>query len=174
MDAAQDSGQAVDPQAIPLVEQAIATYQKVLELKPDPQQYGNPVEDVARLALGNAYQLKGRILLAQRDADSALKAFDEAIQYLETSRPILEASASEHESYRRYLAQTYEYLGIVYQWQGNALDATQAYEQALAAYKKSIDSFKQCISQGDHSLDLGNAPAFLVDLKLLQANERLA
>jgi len=153
LDAALNSEQAIDPQAIPLVEQAIATYQKVLELKPDPQQYGNPVEEVARLALGNAYQLKGRILLAQREADSALKAFDEAIQYLETSRPIFEASAVEHESYRRYLAQTYEYLGTVYEWQGNALEAKQAYEQALAAYRKSIDSFNQCISQGDHSLD---------------------
>ncbi len=53
-----------------------------------------PVEDVARLALGNAYRLKGTILLAQGDVDSALKAFDDAIQYLETSRPIFEASVS--------------------------------------------------------------------------------
>ena len=154
VDAALVSGQAVDPQAIQLVGQAIETYQKVLELKPDPEQYGNPVEDVARLALGNAYRLKGTILLTQENANSALQAFDEAVQLLEASRPIFEASVSEHESYRRYLAQTYEYLGTVYQWQGNALEAKQDYDSALAAYQKSIDAFNQCISQGDNSFDL--------------------
>jgi tetratricopeptide (TPR) repeat protein len=154
VDEALASDQSVDPQAAQLVEQAIETYQKVLELKPDPEQYGNPVEDVARLALGNAYRLKGTILYKQGDVDSALKAFDEAIQLLETSRPIFEASIPEHESYRRYLAQAYEYLGSVYQWQGSAFGAKQDYEQALVVYQKSIEAFNQCISQGDHSLDL--------------------
>lgn len=154
VDAALASGQAVDPQAAQLVEQAIETYQKVLELKPDTQQYGNPVEDVARLAQGNAYRLKGVIALIDGDVDSALKAFDEAIQLLETSRPIFEASIFEHESYRRYLAQTYEYLGIAYRWQGQALETEQDYVQALTAYQKSIDAFNQCIFQGDNSLDL--------------------
>jgi len=154
VDAALASSQAVDPQAKQLVEQAIETYQKVLELKPDPEQYGNPVEDVARLALGNAYRLKGIVLLTGGDVDAALKTFDEAIQYLETSRPIFEASISEHESYRRYLAQTYEYLGNVYQWQGSAFEARLDYDQALAAYQKSIDSFNQCISQAENSPDL--------------------
>jgi tetratricopeptide (TPR) repeat protein len=154
VDAALTSDQAVDPQAEQLVEQAIETYQKVLELKPDAQQYGNPVEDVARLALGNAYRLKGTILYKQRDVDSALKVFDEAVQLLESVRPVFESSVSEHESYRRYLAQTYEYLGTVYQWQGNALEAKQDYASALAAYQKSIDAFNQCISEGDNTLDL--------------------
>ncbi|HET9914253.1 MAG TPA: hypothetical protein VFQ13_20335, partial [Anaerolineales bacterium] len=153
-DAARASGQPVDPQAIQLVGQAIAAYQKVLELKPDTQQYGNPVEDVARLALGNAHRLKGAILLAQGNVDSALKAFDESIQLLEASGPIFEASVPEHESYRRYLAQTYEYLGVVYQWQGRALETKQDYDGALKAYEKSIDAFGQCISQGGLSDDL--------------------
>ncbi len=42
VDAALTSGQPLDPQAIQLAEQAIEAYQKVLELKPDDQQYGNP------------------------------------------------------------------------------------------------------------------------------------
>ncbi len=154
VDAALTSGKAADSHAAQLVEQAIGTYQKVLELKPDTQQYGNPVEDVARLALGNAYRLKGTILLTQGDTDSALKAFDEAIQYLEVSRIVFEASVAEHKSYRRYLAQTYEYLGIVYQFQGNVLEVKQDFDAALAAYQKSIDIFNQCISQGDDSFDL--------------------
>ena len=130
------------------------TYQKVLELKPDTEQYGNPVEEVARLALGNAYRLNGIILLTQGDVDSALNAFKEAVQYLETSRPIFEAAVSEHESYRRYLAQTYEYLGTVYQLQGYAFETVQKYDQALTAYQKSIEAFNQCISQDEISLDL--------------------
>ena len=154
VDAALSSGQPLDPQAVQLADQAIQAYQKVLDLKPDDQQYGIPVDDVARLALGNAYRLKGTILLAQGNADSALKAFDDAIQYLETSRPIFEASILEHKSYRRYLAQTYEYMGTVYQWQGSALETKQDYPSALDAYQKSINAFDQCISQGDISPDL--------------------
>ena len=154
VDVARKLEQPPPPEATQWVEQAMESYQKVLELKPNTQQYGNPVEDVARLALGNAYRLKGTILLAQGDVDSALKTFDEAIQLLETSRPIFEASVSQHESYRRYLAQTYEYLGTVYQWQGQAYETKQDYDQALPAYGKSIDAFNQCISLGDLSDDL--------------------
>jgi tetratricopeptide (TPR) repeat protein len=154
VEAALASKKEPDPQAMQWVEQAIDSYQKVLELNPDSNEYGNPVEEVARLALGNAFRLKGTILLTQGDSDSALKAFDEAIQYLDASRTKFEASVAEHESYRRYLAQTYESLGTAYQWQGNALDAKQDFDSALAAYQKSIDIFNQCISQSEISPDL--------------------
>jgi tetratricopeptide (TPR) repeat protein len=154
VEAALASKKEPDPQAMQWVEQAIESYQKVLELNPDSNEYGNPVEEVARLALGNAFRLKGTILLTQGDSDSALKAFDEAIQYLDASRTKFEASVAEHESYRRYLAQTYESLGTAYQWQGNALDAKQDFDSALAAYQKSIDIFNQCISQSEISPDL--------------------
>jgi tetratricopeptide (TPR) repeat protein len=154
LDPALPLRQPPDPQASQWVEQAIQSYQKVLELKPDPVQYGNPVEDVARLALGNAYRAKATIYLLQGDIDSALKTFDEAIQLLETTRPIFEAAISEHESYRRYLAQAHEYLGAAYQWQGNTFDTAQDYDSALSAYKKSIDAFNQCILQGENSPDL--------------------
>jgi tetratricopeptide (TPR) repeat protein len=153
VDTAINLKQAPDPQATQWIEQAIRSYQKVLELKPDPRQYGNPVEDVARLALGNAYRAKGTILFLQGNTGSALQAFDEAIQLLETSRPIFETSISEHESYRRYLAQTYQYLGVAYQWQGLTFDTAQDFDSALSAYKKSIDAFNQCIFQGKHSSD---------------------
>jgi len=151
---AKQSGQAPDPQAIQRVEQAIEAYQKVIDLKPDPKEYGNPVEDVARLALGNAYRLKGTIFLLQGDTNSAFQAFDEAIQLLETTRPIFEASIADHESYRRYLAQTYEYLGVTYQWQGRTFEGAQEYDSALTAYKKSLDAFNQCILQSENSSDL--------------------
>jgi tetratricopeptide (TPR) repeat protein len=154
LDTAVTSGGAVDPQALQLAEQTISAYQKVLELKDDPGLYGNPVKDVARTAMGNAYRQKGAILLYQRDVDFALEAFDEAIRLLEISRPIFEASVTEHESYRRYLAQTYEYLATVYEWQASAFETQRAYDQALAAYQRSMDVFGQCISQGENSPDL--------------------
>src|SRR6266508_5054001 len=146
--------QPPDPQTSLWVEQAIQSYEKVLELKPDPTQYGNPVEDVARLALGNAYRAKATIYLLQGDTDSALQTFDEAIQLLETTRPIFEAAIPEHESYRRYLAQAHEYFGVAYQWQGITFDTAQDYDSALSAYQKSIDAFNQCILQGEHAPDL--------------------
>ena len=152
--AATSPEQPPDPQASQWVEQAIGAYQKVLELKPDPKDYGNPVEDVARLGLGNAYRLQATIFLLQGDLDSALNVFEEAIQLLEASRPIFENSIPDHESYRRYLAQTYQYLGIAYQWQGLTLDRAQDYDSALSAYKKSIEAFNQCILQGENSPDL--------------------
>ena len=151
---AKQSGQAPDPQAMQRVEQAIEAYQRVLDLKPDPKEYGNPVEDVARLALGNAYRLKGTIFLLQGNTTSAFRAFDKALNFFENIRPIFEASIVEHESYRRYLAQTYEYLGVTYQWQGRTFEGAQVYDSALTAYKKSIDAFNQCILQGEQSPDL--------------------
>ncbi|MGE5776079.1 MAG: hypothetical protein ACM33V_07655, partial [Chloroflexota bacterium] len=154
VDAALTSHTAVDPQTGQWIEKAIQSYQKALDLKPDSEKYGNPVEDVARLALGNTYRLRGVIALLNGDADSASKDFDQAIQLLETSRPIFEALIPRHESYRRYLAQAYEYLGSTYQWQGQAFDTAQQYDQALTAYQKSIEAFDGCIAQGEGSSDL--------------------
>ncbi|HEX2995026.1 MAG TPA: tetratricopeptide repeat protein, partial [Anaerolineales bacterium] len=154
VEVALTSDTTVDSQAGQWIEKAIQSYQKVLELKPDSKQYGNPVEDVAQLALGNTYRLRGVVALLNGDTDSALKDFDQAIQFIETSRPIFEASIPEHESYRRYLAQAYEYLGSTYQWQGQAFDTAQQYDQALTAYQKSIEAFDGCIAQGEGSSDL--------------------
>ncbi len=154
VNAALQADQPPDPQAAQWVEQAIETYQEVLQLKPDPQQYGIPVEDVARLGLANAYRLQGTIFLLQGNVDPALQDFANAIELLEASRTVFEASASEHESYRRYLAQTYEYLGITYQWQASTFEKAQNYDTALSSYQKSLDAFNQCVRQGEVSPDL--------------------
>ncbi|HJS19369.1 MAG TPA: AAA family ATPase [Anaerolineales bacterium] len=154
VDAALESQDVPDPQAMQWVEQAIESYQKVIEIKPDAEEYGTPVADVARLALGNAYRLQGTIFLLQGDVDAAMNAFDEAIRLIESSRPVFEEAIPEHESYRRYLAQAYEYLGMTHRWQGLTHETTQDYDSALSAYQKSIDAFDQCILQGENSPDL--------------------
>jgi tetratricopeptide (TPR) repeat protein len=149
-----ESGGPPDPQAMQWVEQAIEANQTVLDLQPDPEQYGNPVEDVARLALGNAKLLQGTILRLEGNLESALQTFDEAIRLLEAGRPVFEEAIPEHESYRRYLAQTYAYLGIAYKWQGNTLEALQEFDRALLSYQNSLDVFDRCILQGEASPDL--------------------
>jgi tetratricopeptide (TPR) repeat protein len=148
-DAALKSGQPVDEQADQWLEKSMDAYQKVLDLKPDATQYGNPVEDVAKLALGNAYRLKGTIATIRRDDASALDDLGQALKFLEETRLSFEASTPEHESYRRYLAQAYEYLGEAYQWQGFVFEQMQDYQQALSAYEKSVGFYDQCIAQGD-------------------------
>jgi len=153
LDTAKASSQAVDPQSLQLAEQGIAEYEKVLELKPGLG-LGDADQDLAQLALGNAYQQKGAILYYQQDYDSALIAFDTAAQILESVRKTFEASVVEHESYRRYLVQSDEYLGTVYQGVGSAFGAKQDYDQAFPAYQKSIDAFGQCIADGKNSPDL--------------------
>ena len=153
LDTAKASSQAVDPQSLQLAEQGIAEYEKVLELKPGLG-LGDADQDLAQLALGNAYQQKGAILYYQQDYDSALVAFDTAAQILESVRKTFEASVVEHESYRRYLVQSDEYLGTVYQGVGSAFGAKQDYDQAFPVYQKSIDAFGQCIADGKDSPDL--------------------
>jgi tetratricopeptide (TPR) repeat protein len=154
LDTAKASNLTIDPQSLQLAEQAILSYQKALELKPGPEQIGNVDKDLARLALGNAYRQKGAILLYQGNTDLALSAFDAAIESLGLAQTAFEASTPEHESYRRYLAQTYEYLGTVYQWQGSAFEIKQDYEQALPAYQKAMDAFSRCVAQDEASDDL--------------------
>ncbi len=154
LNAAMSSGGVVDPQAAQFAEQGIEAYLKVLDTNLYDHPSGTPDQELARLALGNAYRQKGATLLHQGDASSALEAFDEAIKYLENVRPQFESSLPEHESYRRYLAQTYEFLGTAYQWQGTALETAQSYEEAKTAYQNSIDAFDQCISQASLTDDL--------------------
>jgi tetratricopeptide (TPR) repeat protein len=146
--------QPVSPDAPQWVDKSIVAYQQALDLNPTTEQYSNPVADVARLALGNVYRLKGTIALQGGDVSSALVDFDQSIQLLEAVRPVFEAALPQHESYRRYLAQSYEYLGSAYFWQGQAFDTLQNYPQALAVYQKSMNAFTQCISQGENTLDL--------------------
>lgn len=153
LDAALASGQAPNPQAGQWAEKSLAAYQQALDLNPDPAEYGNPVGEVARLALGNAYRLKGAIAVAGGDATGA-EAIQKAIATLEPLIPFFEASAQEHEAQRRYLAQAYEYLGLAYQWQGALLEREQAYGAALDSYQLALDAFNGCISQAENSLDL--------------------
>jgi len=150
-DQALQGGQ-LDPQAERWMELSIENYQKVIALNPDPDQYGVPIMEMARLSLGNAYRLKGSLAAIRGDNIASLEAYGQAIQLLEGSLAVFEASTLEHESHRRYLAQTYEYLGETYQWQGFVYERLQDYEQTLQAYEKSVQFYGQCVAQGDPNI----------------------
>lgn len=154
MNAALDANQPIDAQTAQQVEQAIQTYQKVLDLKPDSEKYGFPVADIARLALGNAYRLRSGVFYYQGDQASAQLSIEQAIQMIETVRPVFEESTHQHESYRRYLTQTYEHLGEVYQWQGYIYEFVPNRLKALDSYKNSLKYYDECIKQSDHTQDL--------------------
>lgn len=154
LDAALATGQPPNPQAAQWADKALTAYQKSLDLNPDPAEYGNPVMEVARLALGNGHRLKGAIAVAAGDLDQGAESIQTAIDLLEPLIPIFEALAQQHESHRRYLAQAYEYLGLAYQWQGTLLEGKQAYDEALQAYQKSLAAFDGCIAQAENALDL--------------------
>lgn len=154
LDAALATGQPPNPQAAQWAAKALAAYQQALDLNPDSAEYGNPVREVAQLALGNAYRLKGAIAIAEDDSDAGDESIQKAIGLLEPLVLFFEDSARQHESHRRYLAQAYEYLGLAYQWQGALLERKQAYDEALEAYQKSLAAFDGCIAQAENALDL--------------------
>jgi len=153
-DTATAMSQPVDPQAAQWAQKSIEAYQKVLDMNPDPTEYGNPVEDVARLGLGNAYRLNGAILTSQKDYHSALDSLNWAIQTLEDVRPVFEKSAQDHEAHHRYLAQNYEYLGEAYEWQGYTQALNKDFDQSLESYNNSLDYYNKCIAEGKATPDL--------------------
>lgn len=154
LDEANASGQVVDPQAAKLAQQAMDAYQTVLDLQPNPDDYGHPIQEVARSALGNAYRLRGAIQTNLGDQAAALDSVEQGIQHLEAVRPVFEESVLQHESYRRYLAQVYEQLGVAYQLQGYTFELQFNYARALESYTRSLSLYNKCIDQGESSLDL--------------------
>jgi tetratricopeptide (TPR) repeat protein len=153
IDNAIQSEQPVDPIGGQLTEQAIQTYQKVLDLNPVTTDYGNPVADVARMALGNAYRQQGTIAYLQGDNPAALQSFEQALPILEDVRRSFEISVKEDESHRRYLTQVYEYLGETYQWQGLASEVASDYTAAIQSYQQSLASYQACIAQAENAPD---------------------
>ena len=153
IDNALQSGQPTDPQTNQFTDQAIQTYQKVLDLNPTAADYGNPVADVARMALGNAYRQQGTTAYLQGDNPGALKSYEQALVTLEAARRSFEGSVKEDESHRRYLTQVYEYLGETYQWQGLASEVAFDFPAAIQSYQQSLASYQLCKAQAESTPD---------------------
>ncbi len=136
-------------QAMELADQSIAEYKTVLESAQGTTTSLIPLDDVARLGLGNSLRLKGQITHFKGDASNAMPLFDQSIELIDqTVRPLKDASQL------RYLTQAYEYLGEAYRWKGFVQEAGQDYPRALEAYQQSVGYYNQCIAMADGSQDL--------------------
>jgi tetratricopeptide (TPR) repeat protein len=149
LDSTTDPEQIAQSQAPQWVQQSLDAYQTVLDLKPSAAEYGNPLEDVATLSLGNAYRLKAVLQSDEGDQAAAQASIQQALALIAKARPALEAAVEQHESYRRYLAQADEHLGEAYQWQGYVFELQQNRAAARDSYQKAMDAYQQCIAQGD-------------------------
>jgi tetratricopeptide (TPR) repeat protein len=135
-------------QAESLAHEALFAYNQVLELNPDPGDYGLPLVSVAQLGLGNTYRLLGQISLLSGSQSQAFAYFDQAIQALEaTISPLTDARQA------RYLTQAYEYLGATHQWRAYLYELNQDYQSSLDAYQEATAYYERCIAQGENSDD---------------------
>ncbi len=131
-----------------LAQESLAAYNQVLEINPDPADYGLPLVSVARLGLGNTYRLLGQISWLAGNQPQAFAYLDQAIQALEsTVSPLMDAGQE------RYLTQAYEYLGATHQWRAYLYEVNQDYESSLDSYQESIVYYERCIAQGERSDD---------------------
>ena len=131
-----------------LAQESLAAYNQVLEINPDPADYGLPLVSVARLGLGNTYRLLGQISWLAGNQPEAFAYLDQAIQALEsTISPLMDAGQE------RYLTQAYEYLGATHQWRAYLFELNQDYNSSLDSYQESIAYYERCIAQGEKSDD---------------------
>ncbi len=149
LDSNPDPQKIADSQAPTWVQQSLRAYETVVNLNPDAKEYGNPVLDVALMSLGDAYRLQGVLQSDEGNQNAALRSLEQAAELLAQVRPAFEQATAQHETYRRYLAQAYEFAGETYQWQGYVFALQKDTASALASYRKSLDAYHQCIAQGD-------------------------
>jgi tetratricopeptide (TPR) repeat protein/energy-coupling factor transporter ATP-binding protein EcfA2 len=131
-----------------LVEKSIQLYRQAYELSAASPHAGLPLDEVARLGLGNAYSLKGQVLQQQGDPAGALELFELAIAELQDT---LEPFHSARQA--RYLTQAYEYLGVTFEWKGYTQLLSGANELGLQDYREALVYYEDCITQGEQTQD---------------------
>jgi hypothetical protein len=120
----------------PDLEQAIAEYQKALEVA-EPS-----VKVEALYSLGIVYRLKGETLLNLADYPAADSIFVVATEYLSDTLEALKNT----EQYR-LMAQTYLSLGTIYDVQGLAQLRQNNKEGSRPFFEKALILYDQCIQQ---------------------------
>jgi tetratricopeptide (TPR) repeat protein len=122
---------------------ALETYDPVTEQPEQIEIYGVPVRSIARLGQGIALRVLGDAAYRAGDPDGARQAITQAIETLESAVVALE----EDRDYR-LMAQLYQALGTVYEWQG-FLDQQAADPAAAAAYEQALTYYTQCRQLGE-------------------------
>ncbi len=135
-------------QTAKLLDQADNAYGTVSQLDIDPNLYGVPVQDIARLGLGDSQVTRGALLEASAQNDAASVAFNNAVHTLEATVP-----AFQSPGLSRYLAQNYQFLGSAYQNLGYLAFLKGDASTATTEYQKAIEQFDACIALGANSND---------------------
>jgi tetratricopeptide (TPR) repeat protein len=152
LDAPPDNTNPINPsnlaEATDLLEGAIVAYVAAIELKPDPQDYGAPVTEIASLGLGKSYRLKGMLSQQLDDLEQAVHFYDLAIQTLEPLGTLFEAAGQP-----RYLTQTLEGLANAYAGRGYFHETQQLFPEMLVDYEHALAYYDMCISQRENSPD---------------------
>ncbi len=135
-------------QTTQLLDQAESAYEQVLQLKVNLAKYGVPVQDIARLGLGDARLLRGIVLAGYDQPEPASEAFRQAVQMLKDTLP-----AFQTPGLNRYLAQNFQFLGNAYQWSGNLSESAGDYPAAIESYQQAIKQLDACLALGENSPD---------------------
>ncbi len=131
-----------------LLDQAEAAYEQVLQLKPNAADYGVPVEDIARLGLGDAELLRGVALQENGKTAEANMAFQQATSKLEATLP-----AFQRPGLSRYLAQNHQFLGSALQWSGYMSEIAGDNPTAIQSYKQASQELNACIDISKNTSD---------------------
>ncbi len=124
--------------------QAIAEYQKALELA--PQSPETQIDAKAHLALGTAYRLQGEAYLHAEDHDSANRLFDQTLaEITQTVGPLRDGGQF------RLLAQAYLTMAAAYHQQAYIRRTQGDAASSKTLYQQAIDTYSKCIEQGQMS-----------------------
>ncbi len=135
-------------EAAALVEQACASYSRVLPLPPETKPPGIPIDLTARLSVGKCLRLKGEIQYRSGQVDDGVNTLQQAARELEPLVQPLKDAGQE-----RYLAQTYEALGTVYQQLGYLSELKMDWQKIQEFYSLARQNYDQCIDLGQSSAD---------------------
>ncbi len=134
--------------AAALVEQACDAYNHVLQLPPETRPPGIPIDLTARLSIGKCLRLRGEIQYRGGQVDAGAATLQQAAGELEPLIQPLKDAGQE-----RYLAQTYETLGTVYQQLGYLSEISMDWQQSQAFYLQAGQYYDHCINLGQSSAD---------------------
>jgi len=124
-------------------QRALATYDRVAVQPEQTEIYGLPVGSIARLGQGIALRIFGDAAYRAGDPVAAGEAFNRAIETLDSAVTPLE----EARDYR-LMAQLYQALGTVYEWQGFLAEQTLD-PAAVEAYNQALTYYNQCRQLGE-------------------------
>jgi tetratricopeptide (TPR) repeat protein len=130
------------------IDSASAAYQSAIDLQPKVEDYGVPVDVIARLGVGKSHRVKGEILYYAGDFQASAQLFEQAVAHLEESIQPFEAGGLD-----RYLAQTFEGLGNAYYWRAVLYETQEQYTESQSAYQKALQYYDACILRGTTSPD---------------------